>query len=261
LAFLGGQPPQAPQNTPPQLFEKIPFQNQLYCQILVKKELNMNANVAPKKPGKFPIAAVVIAIIAFGVIFSIGGFAFAASQEQHDSFCASCHTQPESTFYERSTAAQASDLASFHTAQKVNCIDCHSGAGLTGRLSAELLGARNAALWYTGTAKQPAVITSPISDQNCLKCHQDATQKGFTPKEQITIAGIRSGRGGEAGTGHWHTFMARWQAASATAGTCTSCHGGHVTGSTAQAGFMLQQPVQQQCDACHQVLRKEGGGD
>jgi len=216
----------------------------------------LEKNTSQKKT-KFPIFAVVVAVIALGVILGAGGFAFAATQEQHDSFCASCHTQPESTFYQRATAAQSTDMASFHTAQKINCIDCHSGVGLSGRISAELMGARNAAMWYSGTAKQPALLTSPISDANCLKCHQDVVQRGFAPKEQITIQG--SGGRGERGdrAGHWHQFLTRWQAASATAGTCVSCHSGHQTAGTAQTGFMVDQSVQKQCDDCHTAIRKE----
>ena len=212
-----------------------------------------------KKKNKFPILYGVIAVVVFGVIVTIGGFTFAATQEQHDSFCASCHTQPESTFFQRSTAAHPIDMASFHRAQQVICIDCHSGVGVTGRISAELMGARNALLWYTGTAKQPAVVTFPISDQNCLKCHQDVVQTGFTPKEQIVIPGGRSGDDGYGRNNHWHELLTRWQAASATAGTCTSCHGGHPTGGTAQSGFMVDQVVQQQCSACHKILRKDDG--
>jgi nitrate/TMAO reductase-like tetraheme cytochrome c subunit len=219
----------------------------------------MTEKSTPKKQNKFPFLTVVIAVVALGVIFTAGGFTFAATQEQHDSFCASCHTQPESTFYLRSTAAQPTDMASFHTAQKVNCIDCHSGVGLNGRVQAELMGAHNALLWYTGTAIQPAVQTTPISDQNCLKCHQDVVQRGFVSKEQITIPGGSGGREREGRNGHWHQFLTRWQAASATAGTCTSCHGGHPTEGTAQSGFMVDQVVQQQCEACHQAIRREDG--
>ena len=110
-----------------------------------------------------------------GVLLAAGGFAFAATQEQHDPFCASCHTQPESTFYQRSLAAQPVDLAAAHKLKNVTCINCHSGVGVTGRMSAELMGARNAALWYSGRATQPAPLTLPIGDANCLKCHQDVT--------------------------------------------------------------------------------------
>ncbi len=144
--------------------------------------------VQPQK--KFPLIPVIIAVAVVGLLLAGGGFAFAATQETHDPFCASCHTQPKSTFFERSQAAQAVDLASYHTSQETKCIDCHSGPGVTGRVQAELLGARNALAWYTGTAVQPAVLTSPISDANCLKCHQDITSRGYQPKAQIAVQGF-----------------------------------------------------------------------
>ncbi|MEO8391591.1 MAG: hypothetical protein ABI700_01235, partial [Chloroflexota bacterium] len=59
----------------------------------------------PKQNRKVRILYVIIALAAFGIILSVAGFTFAATQEQHDSFCASCHTQPESTFYQNSIAA------------------------------------------------------------------------------------------------------------------------------------------------------------
>ncbi len=211
---------------------------------------------------KWPLIAILGAIFGIGILLGVGGFAFAASQETHDAFCASCHTQPESTFYQNSTAAQPVDLAAFHQPQKVACIDCHSGQGITGRVTAELIGARNAFKWYTGTAVQPAVLTFPIGDQNCLKCHADVTQRGFSPKEQINLP-VSGGEGEgerEGRNNHWHEFLARWQAASPTAGSCVSCHAGHAAGGTAQAGFMVSATVQGTCDACHLVLRREGEG-
>lgn len=212
-----------------------------------------------RKPRRF--LWVLVGAAAFGVLATASGFIFAASQETHDSFCSSCHTQPESTFYRRSIASQAVDLASFHTEQKVRCIDCHSGPGVLGRMEAELLGARNAAAWYTHTAVQPAPLTFPIGDANCLKCHQDVTQRGYVPKQSVTIGGF-GGRGREeqGRSNHWHEFLARWQAASPTAATCTSCHPGHSTEGTAQTGFEITQATRNQCDACHQVLREGGEG-
>jgi hypothetical protein len=204
---------------------------------------------------------VLVGIVALGIFLAAGGFTFAASQETHDPFCASCHTQPESTFFQRSTDAQAVDLASYHMGQETRCIDCHSGPGIWGRAQAELLGARNTVAWYTHTAVQPAQLTFPIQDANCLKCHQDVTQRGYTPKQSVTIVG-EGGRGEEeeAGPNHWHELLARWQAFAANAGTCTSCHPGHSTDGTAQTGFENAQTTRAVCEACHRVLG-EGRGE
>jgi nitrate/TMAO reductase-like tetraheme cytochrome c subunit len=200
-------------------------------------------------------------LVILGVVVTVGGFTFAASQESHDPFCASCHTEPESTFFQRSTAAQAVDLASYHTSQKTRCIDCHSGPGVTGRLRAELMGAHNALAWITHTAVQPAKLTVPIADANCLKCHQDVTQRGYIPKVPVAIPGASIRGGEEEGrTNHWHEFLARWQAATPSAGTCISCHPGHSTDGTAQTGFENLQTTETVCNACHQTLR-EGRGD
>jgi nitrate/TMAO reductase-like tetraheme cytochrome c subunit len=99
--------------------------------------------VDTRKPKTFPIFPVLGAVLLAAMLLTASGFAFAYTQEEHDTFCSSCHTQPESTFYQRASGAQAIDLASFHKAKGTRCIDCHSGAGLTGRMQAELLGAHN----------------------------------------------------------------------------------------------------------------------
>ena len=207
----------------------------------------------------FGFTWVLVGILALGIFLAAGGFTFAASQETHDSFCASCHTQPESTFFQRSTTTQAVDLASYHTAQQTRCIDCHSGPGIWGRMQAELLGARNTVAWYTHTAVQPAPLTFPIPDANCLKCHQAVTQRGYTPKQSVTIIGEGRRGGEEAGPNHWHELLARWQAVAPNAGTCTSCHPGHSTDGSAQTGFENAQTTRTECEACHKVLG-EGRG-
>ncbi len=205
---------------------------------------------APRKK-IFGITAVLVGIVAVGIFFTAGGFAFAANQEAHDPFCASCHTQPEATFFQRSTDAQAVDLASYHTAHQTRCIDCHSGQGVLGRMQAESLGARNVVAWYTNTAIQPAKLTVPIQDANCLKCHQEVIQPGYTPKLSATLAGEG---GEEAGPNHWHEELAYWQSISPQAGTCTSCHPGHSTDGSAQTGFQNIQTTSTECDACHQAI-------
>ncbi len=194
------------------------------------------------------ILPVILAAGGLALILAIGGFSFAASQETHDSFCASCHTQPESTFYQRSTASKQVDLASFHKTKGTRCIDCHSGPGLFGRMSAELLGAHNALAWYTHTAVQPARLTVPIRDSACLKCHSDIPVRGAA----------QGGFGGEEGgnlNNHFHLFLSRWQSADPNAAGCVDCHSGHNTSVDPQQQFMNQADVEQVCQACHAVLR------
>jgi len=197
------------------------------------------AKKAVLSPKKYAILLTLGGLVLLGILLTVGGFTFAAVQEQRDPFCASCHTQPESTFFQRASAAQAVDLASAHTPKDTRCINCHSGPGLTGRVNAELLGAHNALLWYTGKAVQPAKLTSPIGDENCLKCHQEVT-------------------GQRARNNHFHGFLARWQANDLRAGTCVSCHSGHATDGDSQTQFLNVARTEQVCSACHQAL---GGGD
>jgi predicted CXXCH cytochrome family protein len=181
----------------------------------------------------------ILIVLGVAVLLTASGFTFAATKEGHDAFCASCHTQPESTFYQRSQDAQPVDLASFHTAKQTRCIDCHSGEGVTGRVSAELLGAHNALAFYTHTAVQPAKLTQPFGEGSCLKCHQNI----------FDLQNFNN---------HFHVFLGRWQAADPNAATCTSCHGGHATDGNAQAMYLNETSTRQVCQDCHQVLGREG---
>jgi predicted CXXCH cytochrome family protein len=195
-----------------------------------------------KKAVGFKLTLVVLVplvLAGLGVVGVAGAFGFGAYQEEHDPFCASCHTQPETTYYQRSTGAQPVDLASAHTGQKIHCIDCHSGAGTGGRVSAEMMGAHNAFLYFTGQALQPARLTHPIDDENCLKCHS-----------QVTTARTQNN--------HFHFFLARWQARDPNAARCVSCHSGHATDGTVDLMYLNEQQTTAVCASCHQVL---GGGD
>ena len=193
----------------------------------------------PKRISLNPKTRLVLYILLIGsglaILLTTGGFTFAATQEQRDSFCSSCHTQPESTFYQRSLDAAAVDLASIHKEKKTRCIDCHSGIGMTGRIRAELLGAHNALAFYTKTAVQPAKLTQPIGDENCLKCHQDvAAQQDMN--------------------NHFHVFLAKWQSMDPNAATCVSCHQGHSDQGDPQIMFLNQETTQAECDSCHRAL-------
>lgn len=197
---------------------------------------------------KTPWIIIIPIIIAIFILIPAGGFAFAATQESHDSFCGSCHTEPESTYLDRSLANHAVDLASYHSTEDTRCIDCHSGKGVSGRIKAEFLGAQNAIKWYTGTAVQPAPLTKPIADSNCLKCHQEITQRNYVP-ENKTLRDL-----GEAQNGHWHLFLSRWQRQSKDAGSCVSCHNGHTTDGDGTLLYLNDQKLNSVCDSCHRVL-------
>ncbi len=187
-------------------------------------------------PLLFIIPAAVLGLL---LIFAGGGYAFASTQEENDSFCASCHTQPESTYYTRAQTKPSVDLASDHEQKSAaKCIDCHSGIGFGGRLNAIMMGARNAAAWFSRTAVQPAPLTVPIKDDNCLKCHLDVTN-------QVTV------------NNHFHGFLSRWQAVDPNAGSCVACHSGHATDGLADASFTNTARTDAVCNQCHGVL---GGG-
>ncbi len=181
-------------------------------------------------------------VVILAIVVTVGSFGYTATLEENDSFCISCHTQPESTYYQRAQDAQPVDLASFHATQPVHCIACHSGRGLPGRIGAELVGARNALMMVTGRATQPAVLITPIGDGSCLKCH-----------DQVT-----ANRGRD---NHFHAFLSRWQLVDRNAGHCVSCHSGHVTDGASQDLFLNAARTDSVCNACHAVLREGGGGD
>lgn len=186
--------------------------------------------LAALKKLRWPVWAALGAVL----LFAGGGFATAATLEEHDGFCASCHTQPESAYFERTQAA-AVDLASKHQgAWATRCIDCHSGPGVTGRASAMALGARDLAAFVTHTDQQPAPLTVPISDASCLKCHADVPNTTNFNR-------------------HFHAFLARWQASDPNAATCVSCHSAHTTDGNSGQMFLQTARAQLVCDRCHQA--------
>jgi len=176
------------------------------------------------------------ALIATGVLAApvpAAGIGYAAHLENHDTFCASCHTQPESRYYDL-TQAPAVDLASSHAAAHVTCIQCHSGAGLTGRLSAmALVALPDLVAFQRGHYRAPAVVTRPLGDDHCLKCHADVTHR-------------------QDFNNHFHVFLATWQARDpGGAATCEDCHVSHVAGGDPRMGYLVEATAVQVCQRCH----------
>lgn len=185
---------------------------------------------------RYSVLLLILILPVAAVVMVAGSFGVGATLENRDSFCASCHTQPESTYVQRAAAAAPVDLASYHTAKATRCIDCHSGSGVGGRFQAELNGASNALRFFTRTDVQPGRLPGPYGDDGCLKCHADVVNQPIN------------------GNNHYHEYLARWQATSPSAGGCVSCHPAHTTDSAADNLFMTDAVTQEVCAACHQVL-------
>ena len=184
--------------------------------------------------GWWIVAAIVVGV---GGASAATGLAYAAHVENNDAFCASCHTQPEIQYYQRSTVKPV-DLASAHALKNVECIQCHSGRGAIGRVSAIATVAIPDLIAYkSGVYRRPAVVTIPISDDHCLKCHA-----GIGARQDFN--------------NHFHIFLPDWRArAPQDAAACVDCHQTHVTGGLVDAGFLTESTTLVVCQRCHAVLR------
>ena len=186
-----------------------------------------------KRPAYF------LPVLAALVVLAVGSYITGTSLEEHDNFCASCHTQPEDQFFQRSLKSTAQDLASFHAEKGVLCIQCHAGKGIIGRSLGLMAGAQDLVSFYSGHYPQPAKLEDPMPDANCTRCHADVlTKQDFS--------------------NHFHVFLVRWRAVDPqNAAHCTSCHTSHsITGAAADM-YLVQAPTLQVCQRCHTQL---GGG-
>jgi hypothetical protein len=179
--------------------------------------------------------AVIIGFIAFGLVIPMTAMQF----ENHNGFCAWCHTQGEQMFYDRSIAATPVDLASAHNLKgQARCIDCHAGPGIIGRYGGLMAGATDLISYFSGHYPQPAALESPYPDANCLKCHANIAQK-------------------EDFQNHFHVFLPRWQAIDKNAATCVSCHLSHDTTGDTKISYLNEQTTGAVCQRCHAAA---GGG-
>jgi predicted CXXCH cytochrome family protein len=172
---------------------------------------------------------IIAGLFVFGIAIMFG----ATRLENHDSFCASCHTEGEVTFYKRSLTTSV-DLASFHTTKATRCIDCHTGPGIPGRVGGLMAGASDLVSYYFEKYPQPAVQDKPILDSYCLKCHAKVEQdQNFQ--------------------NHFHAFLPQWQAIDSQAATCVSCHVAHDATGDAAIGYLNKANTIPVCQKCHQT--------
>ncbi len=179
-----------------------------------------------------------VAVLVAIVVIPVAGFT-GMQLENHDDFCASCHTSPESEYVDRAHADSVVDLASFHTGEGVRCIDCHSGKGAGGRIQAMSLGGHDLLKFVSGQFPQPAPLTRSINDVSCTKCHSDISQ-------------------GRNFNNHFHFFLPQWQQLSGNAATCVDCHQSHAVDGLVQNGFLNEQHTVSICQQCHNFASERG---
>ena len=192
-----------------------------------------------------------VALIAF-VVLAIGGVGVSLVLENQNSFCASCHTEPEAKYYQQSLQVNGTTLATFHVQKQTNCIDCHSGGGPLGRAQGLEQGIDDLVLYVSGNYKRPAITSNPLGDDSCLKCHPEVLTRGRRSPPSKIQDPVQA-RGSRPNDGHYHQFLQRWQAADPRAAHCVNCHTSHTDG-LANVGFMTADPVARVCDGCHTGL-------
>ncbi len=168
------------------------------------------------------------------IVAGTGSAAYGMQLENHDVFCASCHTEPESTYYQQSLEKSAATLAAFHTQKQVTCIDCHSGGGPFGRIEGLSQGVVDLAAFYSGNYHRPAITQNKLGDDSCLKCHGDVVAR-------------------QDFNNHFHFFLARWQNIDPNAAHCVDCHVAHPAGDPTQQYISVPQ-VQAVCQRCHTAV-------
>jgi predicted CXXCH cytochrome family protein len=179
-----------------------------------------------------------IALIGLSIL-AISGIGAGLGLENQDAFCASCHTQPEAMYYQRSIQTKSADLAAFHTKKETHCIDCHSASGPFGRAHGLTQGAHDLVNFVRGSYHSPAVTTNPLGDDSCVKCHTKIYE--------------RAPGAGKAGLNHYHFYLLEWGAADPGAASCVSCHAPHTIASE-NLRFMNQGLVGKLCEDCHTAL-------
>ncbi len=198
------------------------------------------------------VLGVVVGVL---VILAFGGVGVSLLLENQNSFCASCHTEPEVKYYQQSVQSTVTTLASFHTQKQINCIDCHSGSGPLGRAQGLQQGIDDLLIYWSGNYHQPAITSNPLGDDSCLKCHPEVLTRGRR-NPPSPIQNPVQARGGRANDGHYHQFLQRWQSVDPRAAHCVTCHTSHTDGQ-ANVGYMTATPVTQVCDNCHQKLGRD----
>ncbi len=191
--------------------------------------------------------SILVGLAVFAVVAAVVGIGGGILLENNDQFCSSCHSQPETTYYERSQQSDPTDLASLHHFKETRCIDCHSGQGFLSRIVGVFrFGVADTLAFYSGNYHNPAVTTRPLSNTACTKCHD--------------LGALSGGNAEPGGQNHFHSanLQAAWLAAGGPVNRCNVCHPPHQQIGGATTIYTSQDVVNNGCSICHSLLR-EGG--
>ena len=241
--------------------------------------VNTTSQPAPRRR-RWPV------IVAVGffvlLILGSGSFVVASTLEDHDSFCISCHTVPETTYYNRAyvsldNPSQAvPDLATAHYLlshehgkPEFACIDCHHGDGSLGnRVSTIALGGRDAVIYVLGRA-DPTIEKTQLAEgwlpnASCVSCHTDTLLRqqdldnhyhNYLPQTgQLVASGATFVVPTPSNSGATESRQNRPIRTVNTSLTCTDCHHAHTSLSNGAASmFVNNTTVADQCVECHKV--------
>ncbi len=207
-----------------------------------------------------PLALIVIAI---GVaVLSSAGFVVVSALEEQDTFCVSCHTAPEITYFNRAyfaldnPAQPIPDLSTAHytalqkQGKDFQCIACHRGDGsFSHRVSTMALAAYDTLIYLAGR-ENPAIEkqntkTGWLANASCVGCHTESLLK---------LDGINN---------HFHTYLPQAREALDKGGPLTI--GEALAAARAQTGesgppTLETIQVSTSCSGCHQAHKAQVGG-
>lgn len=205
------------------------------------------------------------------VLLALGTGLVVSHYEESDPFCASCHTVPEVTYFERAQGAKPSagpyvDLSSLHYGHDngFRCIDCHRGdEGVFHRVTALSLGARDTAIWLAGQS-DPAIektelVVPFLLTGACVKCHAESVlEVGFNNHFHNMLPDAYQAwkRGGMLTRPVDLPDAPLELTPSDTSVLCVDCHRAHihVEGSERTAYMDLVNNVYPACVRCHEEV-------
>jgi hypothetical protein len=189
----------------------------------------------------------IVILLGILALLGIGSAAGVSVAEEHDSFCATCHLNPERTYVNRAEAVgQASDLAQeqgatgmelwrigrdaardlagSHRARRLKCVACHRGDnGVGDRAVALALGARNTLFYLLGQydLDHSGVANPDLVEASCLRCHLDKPHLGGVDagkENPVTIDSFEN---------HFHSDLFDPQYVELATVSCLDCHPSH----------------------------------